>query len=341
MALLTVHHLSKKFGSHPAVQNLSLNITPGEIVCLLGPSGCGKTTLLRLIAGLETADEGHIFLNGQNITSLPPHQRGMGFMFQEYALFPHQTVGQNIAFGLKMRGDAPAGQHLRTREMLELVGLPGYENRPIYALSGGEQQRVALARSLALNPAVLLLDEPLGALDRALRERLMVELRTILKQVGVTTLFVTHDQAEAFALADRVVVMNEGQIEQMDSPQRLYQRPLTPFVAHFLGFHNVLPAHINPAGQLETAVGVFHLALHPPTSTFSLLIKPSALTNHSDQPLTGRVVNSSFRGRYSQLWVQCGSHTLLFEVEDSSPFEHGREYTFYLNPQDLLLLPHP
>ena len=229
------------------LHDVSLTADAGEIVCLLGPSGCGKTTLLRIVAGLENPDAGRVIFAGQDLAGVPAHRRNFGLMFQDYALFPHRDVAANVAFGLRMQGRAAGELAGRVGEMLALVALAGYETRRVTDLSGGEQQRVALARSLAPGPQLLMLDEPLGALDRALREQLMNELRLILKRVGVTVLYVTHDQEEAFAVADRVVIMRArpelgegGRVEQADTPQAVYRHPATAYVAQFLGFRNLL-----------------------------------------------------------------------------------------------------
>jgi ABC-type Fe3+/spermidine/putrescine transport system ATPase subunit len=231
MGLLDVSLVSKAFAGVPVLQEVSFHVEEGEIVCLLGPSGCGKTTLLRIIAGLEVADSGRVTLGGQPLDEVPVHRRGFGLMFQDYALFPHKDVAANVAFGLRMQAWTLRQSEARIAEMLELVGLEGYEQRRVYDLSGGEQQRVALARSLAPGPRLLMLDEPLGSLDRALREELMNELRAILKQVGVTSIYVTHDQQEAFAVADRVIVMKRGCIVQQGTPQAVYWRPASAWVA--------------------------------------------------------------------------------------------------------------
>ncbi|MFQ5421992.1 MAG: ABC transporter ATP-binding protein, partial [Anaerolineae bacterium] len=255
----------KSFDGEPVLRGVSLALRAGEIVVLLGPSGCGKTTLLRILAGLEVADNGRLLLNEQDLSRIPVHQRGFGMVFQDYALFPHKNVFENVAFGLRMQNWDKRQLQERVMQVLALVGLVGFGERPIYELSGGEQQRVALARSLAPAPRLILLDEPLGALDRALRERLMLDLRHILKEAGgvmgrpegITTIYVTHDQAEAFAIADRVMVMNRGQIDQVGAPLSLYRHPQTPFVARFLGMQNLFEVRLLSTVPLvaETEIG--------------------------------------------------------------------------------------
>ena len=236
---------------------MDISLEKGKILALLGPSGCGKTSLLRIIAGLETADGGSIRFNGKDITRLPPHKRGFGMMFQEYALFPHKNVGQNIAFGLGLQKLSPDRVRSRMQEVLELVGLSGFETRRIDDLSGGERQRVALARSLAPKPGLLMLDEPLAALDRNLRERLSADLRAILTRARATAIFVTHDQVEAFTVAHLVGVMDEGRILQTASPEDLYKRPACEKVARFLGFTNLLAGTVLPDGRVDTPMGRF------------------------------------------------------------------------------------
>ncbi|MFO7497141.1 MAG: ABC transporter ATP-binding protein, partial [Desulfobacterales bacterium] len=219
MALLNLARVSKTFDRQPFIREVSLALAEGDILCLLGPSGCGKTTLLRLIAGLERPDSGIITFDGRDLAPVPPHRRQFGMMFQEYALFPHKNVFENVAFGLELQRLTRSELQRRVAETLDRVGLEGFAARRISDLSGGERQRVALARSLAPQPRLLLLDEPMGALDRALRERLMADLQLILKQVGVTSIMVTHDQAEAFAVADTVAVIDDGQIAQIAPPE--------------------------------------------------------------------------------------------------------------------------
>ena len=237
-AYLQLHNLSKRFDGLAAVDDLSLEVAGGEILALLGPSGSGKTTTLRLLAGFETPDAGSIRVNGEDVTRLAPAARRFGMVFQHYALFPHLDVGANVAFGLRVKGEAAAQ---RVREVLAMVDLAGYERRPVSALSGGQQQRVALARSLAPEPRMLLLDEPLSNLDPALRERTRRELRRAIHQVGITTVFVTHEQEEAFDLGDRVAVLHRGRLEQVGTPDELYDEPATAFVAGFIGRAGALP----------------------------------------------------------------------------------------------------
>jgi ABC-type Fe3+/spermidine/putrescine transport system ATPase subunit len=235
MARLVLENVTKRFAGHTAVEGLFLELGDGEVVALLGPSGCGKTTTLRLVAGFERPNEGTVVIEGQDVTRLPAYERDIGLVFQDYALFPHMTVAQNIEYGLRLRRVAAAERGSRRDELLKLVRLSGLEQRRPAELSGGQQQRVALARALAIRPRLLLLDEPLSNLDAKLRETLRTELREILRTVGTTTLVVTHDQAEAMALADRIAVMNSGRIEQIGTAREIYDAPATRFVAEFLG----------------------------------------------------------------------------------------------------------
>jgi thiamine transport system ATP-binding protein len=235
--MLRVEALEVRYGDTVALAGIDLAVADGEIVSVLGPSGSGKSTLLRAIAGLEPSATGRVSWDGDDLTGVPPHRRQLGLMFQDHTLFPHRDVLGNVAFGLRMRGLARAQTETRARELLTLVGLAGYERRRVTELSGGEQQRVALARALAPAPRLLMLDEPLGSLDRALRERLMVELRELFTRLGLTSLYVTHDHDEAFALADRVVVMRDGRVEQLGTPVDVWKHPATEFVARFLGYN--------------------------------------------------------------------------------------------------------
>ncbi|MGH9185522.1 MAG: ABC transporter ATP-binding protein [Acidimicrobiales bacterium] len=262
-AVLQVEGLRIAFGETVAVDGVDLMVAEGEIVAVLGPSGCGKTTLLRAIAGLQDPDAGRIALGGRELAGVPPHRRGVGLMFQDHALFPHRDVTGNVAFGLRMARTPRPVLTERVTEVLDLVGLAGFEHRAIGSLSGGEQQRVALARALAPQPRLLLLDEPLGSLDRALRDRLVVELAILFRRLGLTAVFVTHDQGEAFSVADRVVLMRGGQVVQQGRPAEVWSRPADEATARFLGFTNLIPATVadgvahSPLGDFE-APGVAH-----------------------------------------------------------------------------------
>jgi thiamine transport system ATP-binding protein len=333
--MLRVQEIVKSFAPGQLVlKGVSTQMADGEIACLLGPSGCGKTTLLRIIAGLERPDSGRIAFDGEDVTDQPVHLRRFGFMFQDYALFPHMSVAANIAFGLRMLGWDKRRRQQRVEEMLALVNLQDYGGRTVDALSGGEQQRVALARTLAPAPRLLMLDEPLANLDRLLREELVDELRTILKRIGVTTIFVTHDQAEAFALADHVVVMRAGGIEQEGPPQAVHRAPANTFVAGFLGFHNLLAGTAAPAAQtpsgwaVETALGRLPLAEAPTpellAAPYCVLIRPdAALLEAEDGPplagqeLAGQVLAASFRGGVYRLQIAPSlspAHPLTFDI---------------------------
>jgi len=342
MPLLQVSHLAKSFEDKLILNDVSVNVADGEIVCLLGPSGCGKTTLLRLIAGLETADSGMITFEGQDVQSVPVHQRGFGLMFQDFALFPHKNIWDNVIFGLRMQS-LPADQIQQLgREALDRVGLSGFEKRDVHQLSGGERQRVALARSLAPKPKLLMLDEPLGALDRQLREELMIELRSILKAAHLTAIYVTHDQQEAFAVADRVAVMNAGRIEQIDTPQNIYAQPASEFVARFLGMPNLIggtvlsyAAHV---AVVNTPIGLLHAAVDrslQPDQVVTVLIRSEAAAIESDpfaaesnewfaetppaDVLQGILQEVSFRGRYRRVVIRENEIDLVFECEAPSP----------------------
>ncbi|ONK10894.1 ABC transporter ATP-binding protein [Streptomyces sp. MP131-18] len=294
MSLLELSGVRVAYGARTALDAVDLRVDAHETVCVLGPSGSGKSTLLRVVAGLTAADAGTVHLAGRDQAGVPPHRRGVGLMFQDHQLFPQRDVGGNIAFGLRMHR-VPAGEaRRRVAELLDLVGLPGAERRPVAGLSGGEQQRVALARALAPRPRLLMLDEPLGQLDRDLRERLAVELRQLLRGLGTTVLAVTHDQGEAFALADRVVVMREGRIAQAGSPVEVWRRPADAFVARFLGFRNVAAATVRPDGRADTPWGPVPVPEGTPPGPCRVLIRPSGV--RLGGPLPAAVRARTFRG---------------------------------------------
>jgi thiamine transport system ATP-binding protein len=242
--MLSAENVTVRFDSETALDDATLHVEDGEVVAVLGPSGSGKTTLLRVVAGLQPPDEGRVVLDGRDLAGVPPHRRGIGLVFQDHALFPHRDVFGNVAFGLRMRRDEPDAIERRTRELLALVGLEGFERRAVGTLSGGEQQRVALARALAPEPSLLLLDEPLGSLDRRLRDRLLEELAELFAELRLTAVYVTHDQSEAFTLGARVAVMREGRVVQVAAPDDLWRRPADEDVARFLGIANVADGEV-------------------------------------------------------------------------------------------------
>ena len=270
-AFLDLRNIRKSFGDFVALQNINLTIKKGELMCFLGPSGCGKTTLLRLIAGLDVQTAGSIFQADKDISLLPPAQRDYGIVFQSYALFPNLTVAQNVGYGLTNRKLGRSEIANRVSELLKLVGLPGSEPKFPNQLSGGQQQRIALARALASSPGLLLLDEPLSALDALERVRLRGEIRALQQTLGVTTIMVTHDQEEALSIADRIVVMNKGVIEQVGTPSEIYREPASAFVADFVGKVNVISTSIK-AGQLQ--LGTFNIASDRPDSAVKIYLRP-------------------------------------------------------------------
>ena len=315
---LRLEGVSKRFGAVTALERADLVVEPGLLLSLLGPSGCGKTTTLRIIAGFEAPDTGRVVIDGRDMGLLPPNKRGLGMVFQNYSLFPHMTVGDNIAFGLKMARTDAGEIRRRVGEMLDLVHLPGHEERFPHQLSGGQQQRVALARSLVTNPSVLLLDEPLGALDKNLRENMQFELRRIQQTLGITTILVTHDQEEALTLSDRVVVMNEGRILQVGTPSDVYEYPHTRFVSEFLGTSNLFEGTIEArrGGRNGSGLREFTVRLGEQVMVLRatagddvaegpamMAVRPEKITPSEHRPesgnvLEGQVLGHVFRGSY-------------------------------------------
>ncbi|HYR50948.1 MAG TPA: ABC transporter ATP-binding protein [Candidatus Eisenbacteria bacterium] len=318
-----LENLQRRYGAVTALNDLSLTLAAGELVALLGPSGCGKTTALRLLAGLEEADGGRVVIGGQDVTGLPANKRDVGMVFQSYSLFPHMVAWENVAFGLQMRKVGPAERKKRAIEMLDLVGLAGYADRYAVQLSGGQQQRVALARALAIRPKVLLLDEPLSALDAKVRSRLRDEIRRVQLEVGITTLFVTHDQEEALAIADRVGVMNAGHIEQLGPPTLVYTRPATPFVAEFVGLTNRLPGTVR-RGVVEVRGTELPLVQADEGEGPAIaLVRPEAVSIATDGdlaagPLVGTVIAVAFLGATSRVTVDLGDITVLAQMPTSA-----------------------
>jgi putative spermidine/putrescine transport system ATP-binding protein len=322
-AFLQVQNLVKTFGQTTVVKGVSFAFDKGEFISLLGPSGCGKTTILRMIAGFETPTSGTIEVDGKDITHLKPNQRQLGMVFQAYALFPNLNVGDNIGFGLKVAGMPRDERRARVTDMLRLIGLAGYEKRFPYEMSGGQQQRVALARAIAPRPRLLLLDEPLSALDAKIRVSLREEIRSIQRELGITTVFVTHDQEEALSISDRIVVMNAGNIEQLGTPHDIYNRPATRFAATFVGHLNTLPAAtFGP----ERAIRPELITLAPQPDT--------------DTTMVGTVSDIGFLGSVLRLKVDVEGTMLNIDTFNANaiPPNRGDKVTLHLASRDILAL---
>ncbi|NMG63577.1 ATP-binding cassette domain-containing protein [Azoarcus indigens] len=327
---LEIRNLHKSFAGQVALERIDLALDGAEFVCLLGPSGCGKTTLLRIIAGLLAADRGSIRLNGRDLAAVPTRERGFGIVFQSYSLFPHMTVAQNVGYGLAIRGVAPARIAERVAGLLATVKLAGFGERYPGQLSGGQQQRVAIARALAVDPALLLLDEPLSALDARVRAELRGELREVQRKLGIPTLMVTHDQDEAMVLADRVVCMNRGRIEQSGTPQELYEQPRTRFVAEFMGHSNLLtpdwlqhaapsllagmPADLGPAG--------------------AACVRPERIALTPGAAGGGRIVEVAFMGNFKRVRLEWRGRELLAEVSSALALRPGDPVSVDIAAQD-------
>jgi len=340
IAALSVHSVAKSFGGTRVVRDVSLAIKPGEFISLLGPSGCGKTTLLRMIAGLEIPDSGTIALRDKDITGVPVWERNIGVVFQNYALFPHMTVAENIAFGLRTRKVPKATIEAKVRDVLKLVRLADFGSRSTDKLSGGQKQRVALARALVTDPKLLLLDEPLGALDRKLREQMQVELKMLQREIGITTLMVTHDQEEALTLSDRIAVMSEGEILQDGSPKEIYERPCNAFVAEFIGMSNLMKGRVvESSGGKQLAISD-QVVLDLPSGMdasgeASIFIRPEklSLADKSGPPrssLPGKVMHVSYSGAVTHCFVDIGLQRPLTVLitnrsnhDDASPMIGG------------------
>jgi putative spermidine/putrescine transport system ATP-binding protein len=336
--------LRRRYAGVTALDGLSLTLAPGELVALLGPSGCGKTTAMRLVAGLEEADGGRVVVGGQDVTGLPASKRDMGMVFQAYSLFPHMTAWENVAFGLQMRKVGAAERRQKAHETLELVGLAAYSNRFAHQLSGGQQQRVALARALAINPKVLLLDEPLSALDAKVRSRLRDEIRRVQLEVGITTLFVTHDQEEALAIADRVGVMNKGRLEQLGPPTTVYSRPATPFVAEFVGLTNRLPGVVRDGAVDVRGIRLPLVQAGVEDGPAVALVRPETVSLAADPqsdlgPLVGTVIGTAFLGATSRVSVDLGDVTVLAQLTtaDATALPAGTRVRLVLRPDAVLI----
>lgn len=347
--------LGKDFGQLTAVDELSFTIDDGEFFTFLGPSGCGKTTTLRMIAGFVTPTRGTVSIGGERVDELPPYKREVGMVFQDYALFPHKTVGENIGFGLKMEGIPQTERTSRIDEMLELVNLPGFEGRSPEEISGGQQQRVALARALIIEPDVLLLDEPLANLDRKLRQQMRFELQRIQSDLGITTIYVTHDQEEALSMSDRILVMNQGQEEQIDSPRNLYQKPRNEFVANFIGETNLLQGIVKSVDdehvtiELEFGEGqTFELKspLDTELSTgadITINIRPEDIevNQNGRGKIPGTVVATTFYGRVTTYLINVeGQEILVDEVgsQNQLQFDNGDQVSLNWDLGDCLVV---
>lgn len=344
---LQLVEIDKSYGKTVALDGVSFQVAEEEIVAVLGPSGCGKSTLLRVIAGLEPPDRGRVIWKGRHLAGVPPHRRGFGLMFQEFALFPHMDVHDNVAFGLRMEDLPPDRVHARVEEVLSLVGLADFADRDVSTLSGGERQRVALARSLAPQPRLLMLDEPLGSLDRTLRERLMIELRRILKRMDQTALYITHDQEEAFAVADRVVLLRAGRVAQIGPPQEIYHRPASPFAARFLGLTNLFSGKVR-AGEagatVETPIGSFPLSGEAQPGPATVLLRPDAVhlevrDSEGYCRLQGTLAERSFRGALYRAVISVDGHRLTFDFPPGAPLPPEREsVSLWFRPEEALTL---
>jgi putative spermidine/putrescine transport system ATP-binding protein len=316
--------VQRTFPGVTALRGLDLEIEDGELIALLGPSGCGKTTALRILGGFDRPDAGRVLVDDRDITNVPPNKRDMGMVFQAYSLFPNMDVRTNVAFGLRMRRQDRAKRFKRADELLELVGLSETGHRYPYQLSGGQQQRVAIARALAIEPTVLLLDEPLSALDARVRTQLRAEIRSLQQRLGITTLFVTHDQSEALSIADRVGVMQSGRLEQLDTPENVYRRPTTQFVAEFVGAMNRLPGRIGDGGEVQVLgqrLTLLNPNGHQPGQAVDALLRPEALEVVPDSAGPGTVTERTFLGSAVRLEVELDTGQKVL-VESSSLSAH-------------------
>jgi putative spermidine/putrescine transport system ATP-binding protein len=341
-SLVELSNLVRRFGDVTALDGLNLTIQPGELVALLGPSGCGKTTALRLLAGLDLADSGNVIVDGKDLTNVPASQRDMGMVFQAYSLFPNMTALENVAFGLKVRGVDKDKREKKSQELLDLVGLTTQANRYSHQMSGGQQQRVALARALAIEPKVLLLDEPLSALDAKVRTQLRDEIRRIQIEVGTTTLFVTHDQEEAMAMADRVGVMSNGKLEQIDKPNIVYSNPTSAFVASFVGAMNRIPAKLD-AGKVSVLGQSVKHGGGASGSDLVALIRPESISvsvAKSNSANTGNVLARSFLGPQTRLTVTTSETKTNIHVDlpssEAGPFTPGTTVGLKVEADSLL-----
>ncbi|MEZ2127074.1 MULTISPECIES: ABC transporter ATP-binding protein [unclassified Sinorhizobium] len=351
MSFLTLTNIQKSFGPVQVVKNFNMTIEKGEFISFLGPSGCGKTTVLRMIAGFETPTGGTLTINGKDQRALKPNQRNIGMVFQAYALFPNMTVHDNVAFGLKIAGLTKPEIDARVKEMLSLIKLDHLADRYPFQMSGGQQQRVALARALAVKPQVLLLDEPLSALDAKIRVSLREEIRAIQQQLGITTVFVTHDQEEALSISDRIVVMNAGKADQIGTPYEIYNNPATRFVASFVGTLNMIEAKVVDPAANRIAIGDQGVTLKQSVNAFkagdtvSLALRPEAgslaESARGDTALTGDVVSAHFLGSVIRTRMNVGGNVISFDMFNNPglmPPATGEKVTLRFSSSDLLVI---
>lgn len=338
--IIELKGITKSYGKDTILDNLSLNIKKNEFLTLLGPSGCGKTTTLKIIAGFETADSGQVVFENNIINDIPPYERQLNTVFQKYALFPHMNVYENIAFGLKLKKMPKDVIDQKVKEMLKLVALEGYENRDIEALSGGQQQRVAIARALVNEPKVLLLDEPLGALDMKLRKGMQIELKRIQQKLGITFIFVTHDQEEALTMSDTIVVMNKGKIQQMGSPEDIYNEPANSFVAKFIGESNIVDGIMLDDFKVEFAGRIFDCVDKgfEKNEAIEVVIRPEdfEMVKYEEGMLKGTVTSVIFKGVHYEIEVKDENHTWI--LHNTKHAEIGSKIGLSLDPESIHIM---
>ena len=355
MAILKVKNLSKNFGKVKAVQDVTFEATEGKVLSLLGPSGCGKTTTLRCIAGFENPDQGEIYLDNRNITPFPPEKRGIGMVFQNYALWPHMTVYGNLAFGLQIRKVPKPEIDKRTRKVLSMVQLEGYENRYPRQMSGGQQQRIAMARALVFEPEIMLLDEPLSNLDAQLREEMRFEFTELQRKLGITAIYVTHDQAEALVISDKILILDQGKMVQFGTPREIYSNPKNKFVAGFIAVTSFIDGRIDSFTEEKKKVIVKTdngLVIHGFNNSFDIGKKVSVAMrmnvikfiqdeNKSDKNTVnifkGKIIQSSYLGNIIDYKIKVGSWEVRTKSDAKYNFKVGEEVTFYLSPEDIIV----
>lgn len=338
--IILLKDIRKNFGNTEVLNNINLYVLKNEFVTLLGPSGCGKTTTLRIIGGFEAPDSGDVFFDGKRINNLPPYQRKVNTVFQKYALFPHMDVQENIAFGLKIKKIDKTAIGKKVDEMLELVNLKGFHGRSVDSLSGGQQQRVAIARALVNQPEVLLLDEPLGALDLKLRKEMQVELKNIHKRTGITFVYVTHDQEEALTMSDTIVVMNEGRIQQIGTPQMIYNEPKNAFIADFIGESNIIKGKMLKDYSVEFANHVFECLDKgfEQNEEIDVVVRPEdiKLVSEENAMISGVVKSVTFKGVHFEMLIE--GLGIVWTIHNTEMAEVGKTVGMVLNPNDIHIM---